>query len=147
MTVTLVTHAPNAVLDALRELEGIDLRVVESFDDPVGALAALPADGMLLTYRCPRLIPAEIHRAYPLGAFNLHPSLLPDHPGPNPWPRILAARRGAGVTLHRLTDRADSGEILAQAPFDLDPSDTLDTARCKADLAAARLILAHLSNK
>ncbi len=49
-------------------------------------------------------------------ALNLHPSLLPKYRGPAPlfW-QLRAAERNTGVTLHRLSQRFDSGDIVAQA--------------------------------
>ena len=55
-----------------------------------------------------------------LGAINLHSSLLPRHRGPIPLFWIyFHDDRETGVTVHRATERADGGEILAQEAFPL----------------------------
>ena len=60
---------------------------------------------------------SEILIASPLRAmFNLHPSLLPKYPGPNPLQQQMAdGDNRFGVTLHLLNQKFDQGEIVAQA--------------------------------
>lgn len=96
---------------------------------------------ILLTYRCPYIIPKEIYNKVLSGAYNIHPSLLPSYPGLNPWDGIFRDQlRRSGVTLHRLSEKPDSGEIIAQESFDITPEDTLMSAREKADEKARNLL-------
>jgi methionyl-tRNA formyltransferase len=54
------------------------------------------------------------------GCVNLHPSLLPAYRGPTPLFWICRqGERHSGVTLHFLDEGVDSGDIIAQAGFDL----------------------------
>lgn len=54
-------------------------------------------------------------------ALNLHPSLLPAYRGPNPVAEQLACHETSfGVSLHRLNQQFDCGEMVRQASFDLD---------------------------
>jgi methionyl-tRNA formyltransferase len=80
------------------------------------ALAALRPD-VIFTACFPFIIPGSLLRLAPYGAYNLHPSLLPKLRGPEPL--FWTFRTGAqpGVTLHRMTARADAGDIVAQAPL------------------------------
>lgn len=49
---------------------------------------------------------------------NLHPSMLPKYPGANPVDEQLSSHETVfGVSLHELTDRFDSGEVVAQKSF------------------------------
>jgi methionyl-tRNA formyltransferase len=68
----------------------------------------------------PRLIPSSLISDAPIGAINLHPSLLPRHRGPLPlfW-TYHGDDRVAGVTVHHLTERYDAGDIVAQRSFPL----------------------------
>lgn len=60
-----------------------------------------------------QLVPAPLLDV-PLGALNLHPSLLPRHRGASPIPAtILAAERETGVTLMRMDTGLDSGPVVA----------------------------------
>lgn len=84
--------------DSLRRLD-LDLIVIASF---------------------PFLLSPEIYNAARLGAVNLHTSLLPRHRGPLPMFWVYHEDdRETGVTVHQVTQGADSGDILAQLRFDL----------------------------
>jgi phosphoribosylglycinamide formyltransferase-1 len=56
---------------------------------------------------------------------NIHPSLLPRHPGLHTHARALAAGdREAGCTVHEVTAELDAGPILGQARVAVRPDDT-----------------------
>ncbi|WP_245162528.1 phosphoribosylglycinamide formyltransferase [Brevundimonas sp. AJA228-03] len=56
---------------------------------------------------------------------NIHPSLLPKHPGLDTHARALAAGdTEAGCTIHIVTDGVDEGPILAQSAVPILPDDT-----------------------
>ena len=62
-----------------------------------------------------RLLPSSIIEIAKEGCFNVHPSLLPSFRGPVPL--FWQFREGVeyfGVSLHRVTSRFDSGNIVAQ---------------------------------
>jgi methionyl-tRNA formyltransferase len=82
----------------------------------------------------PKLIPPDVIGAAPLGAINLHPSLLPRHRGPLPlfW-TYHADDRSTGVTVHQLTERFDAGDIILQHAFPL--SRGYPVARLDEDVA------------
>lgn len=77
------------------------------------------------------LLPADVIALAPLGAVNLHPSLLPKYRGRAPvnW-AILNGETELGLTAHRVDDGMDTGDILAQVSFHLtkdeDVGDALD---------------------
>lgn len=59
---------------------------------------------------------------------NIHPSFLPS--GRGAWPMavsILKRRREGGVTLHKMTERFDEGDILLQEAFLLEEAETHET--------------------
>jgi len=65
-----------------------------------------------------KFIPDTVVDLAPLGALNLHPSLLPRWRGACPVPAaILAGDRETGVTVHFLVNEMDAGAILGQAPM------------------------------
>lgn len=80
---------------------------------------------------------------------NIHPSLLPKHPGVNTHARALeAGDKEHGCTVHLVVEEVDSGEILGQASMPIEPGDTPETLadrvlalehrlypRCLAELA------------
>ncbi len=76
-------------------------------------------------------------------AINIHPSLLPRYRGPNPvnW-ALLAGERATGVTLHRLTQSMDGGEVLLQREIEIRADDTSGTLRARL-AGVARDVLAE----
>ena len=70
----------------------------------------------LIVVACfPWLIPDALTTIARIAAINIHPSLLPQHRGPDPlfW-TFRAGESTSGVTLHSLSSEFDTGSILAQ---------------------------------
>ncbi len=149
MRVLLITASPtNAVRTALEQEHGVALTVADigmlsrqqALTD-IGRLLEHSIPDLLITYRCPWILPRQIFERTLMGAYNIHPSLLPKYPGANPWNDIFRHHeRESGVTLHQLTDKPDAGPIVFQASFVIEESDTIETAREKADHLAAQLV-------
>jgi UDP-4-amino-4-deoxy-L-arabinose formyltransferase / UDP-glucuronic acid dehydrogenase (UDP-4-keto-hexauronic acid decarboxylating) len=71
------------------------------------------------------LIPGALLQTAPLGAYNLHGSLLPHYRGRAPVNWMIAnGEREAGVTLHHMVARADAGDIVAQRAIAIADNDT-----------------------
>lgn len=68
-----------------------------------------------------QLIPEEILSLPKHGFLNIHPSLLPDHRGPDPlfWIFRSGDQDRTGVTLHWMDEGLDTGDILSQRPISL----------------------------
>lgn len=146
MTVILVTTSNNAVREYLERRNDISLHTVEC---SVGyttiglrlaeAARNFPPD-IIITYRCPYVVPSEVFSRARIGAYNIHPSLLPAYAGLNPWEEILKNRKTAGgVSLHKITEDVDGGPIIFKRAFFIEQNDNLETARNKADAVAAEL--------
>lgn len=70
---------------------------------------------LMLVACWPYLIAPEIVDALDGAALNLHPSLLPAFRGPNPVEAQLNSNdRQFGVSLHRLSNNFDAGDLVAQ---------------------------------
>lgn len=101
----------------------------------------------LVTYRCPYIIPQNLYSKVRVGAYNIHPSLLPDFPGLNPWFEIFEKNiKRTGVTIHCMSAIPDTGKIICQEAFDIECNDSIETARKKADVIASNLLLKILKN-
>ena len=72
---------------------------------------------------------------------NVHPTLLPE--GRGPWPLPVTILRGlteSGVTLHKMDAGFDTGDILLQRSFPVDPaSENLETLTARVRTTAAGL--------
>ena len=147
---TIFTTLPNAVHDMLAVTDAIDLTVVDVSSCRPALDPSAEKPDMILTYRCPYILSQELYLSALTGAFNIHPTLLPSCPGLNPWPSLFhdievhrlhsAEPFVSGVTLHRLSQIPDAGEIIIQNKFSITESDTIPTARAKADIAAAEML-------
>jgi len=63
-------------------------------------------------------------------AYNLHPSLLPLYPGKNPFYGVLINNEPiSGVSIHRLTEKFDEGEIVYQKNLKIRPDETQGSLR------------------
>jgi methionyl-tRNA formyltransferase len=128
----------NRILDALelgRDLE----RQVE---------AQLSDVDLVVSWYWTRLLPARWLGKGRLGAIGVHPSLLPRHRGPNPffW-AIDAGDERTGVSVHRLTERYDDGDVLEQIAIPVGERDAWQLARAldRPSLAALRHVVGELA--
>lgn len=124
-----------------REL-GISVRQPESLSAPE-ELAHVKeiAPGLIVSAAYGRMIPSAFLSAAPEGGINLHPSLLPRWRGAAPiaW-ALIAGDRETGLTVHRLIDRLDAGEIFARETFPIAPDDDGQTLAARLAPAGARLL-------
>jgi methionyl-tRNA formyltransferase len=75
------------------------------------------------------LVPADVLAAAPLGAVNLHPSLLPLYRGRAPinW-AIINGETTLGLTAHVVDEGMDTGDVIAQVAFELGPDEDVGDA-------------------
>lgn len=104
-------------------------------------VAALQPD-VILSACFPMRIPGDLLDEAPLGGFNLHPSLLPKFRGPDPlfWVFYRGIRR-TGVTVHRMTQRLDAGDIAAQTAWSMENGISGSTLLMRCAEAGGRLFL------
>jgi methionyl-tRNA formyltransferase len=97
-------------------------------------LIVVVAFGRLLT---PVLL--NIPRIYCL---NLHPSLLPEYRGPAPIPWVLIkGETKTGVTVQRMREKIDSGEIILQKTISIEPEDNTGTLTKKLSRLGAETLV------
>jgi methionyl-tRNA formyltransferase len=78
-------------------------------------------------------------------ALNIHSSLLPRHRGPNPllWTYYHNDCQ-SGVTVHRMNERADAGDILEQVAFGLPRGFPIDRVYARHATCGAELLVRAL---
>jgi len=122
---------------------GLPVFQPERLDTPeaVARLSSLtPEFGVAVAYG--QLLRSEVLAMPSRGVVNLHPSLLPRHRGPSPiaW-TILCGDEQAGISTMLLDEGMDTGPILLQEPFPLNPEETRgEVEECLADSGAALLV-------
>jgi methionyl-tRNA formyltransferase len=87
-------------------------------------------------------VPAELKYA-----INVHPTLLPEGRGMTPLPQLILKQSiYAGITLHKLSNEFDTGDILLQKPISLVEDETYDSLSDKVFLRTADLLTTLLSD-
>ncbi len=100
------------------------------------------APDLLVVVAYGNILPEPVIAHPPLGAINVHASLLPRYRGAAPiqWP-IINGDRETGVTTMRLDAGMDTGDILLTARTTIRPDDTAATLHDRlADMGAELLI-------
>ncbi len=131
---------PSAVA---RQAERLGLPVLTSTtlrgDEAAAAMRAHGADAaVVVAYGL--ILPKPILDVFPLGAFNVHASLLPRWRGAAPIHRaVMAGDRESGVTIMKMKEGLDTGPIVAQRRVAIAPDATTgdlhdELARLGADL-------------
>jgi methionyl-tRNA formyltransferase len=83
------------------------------------------------------MVPKKIRELADYGAWGIHASLLPNFAGGAPlvW-AIIEGEKSTGVSLFKLSDGVDDGDIIAQAEFPIEPNDTIKEVYNKATSAS-----------
>jgi methionyl-tRNA formyltransferase len=145
----VVTHADDpgeriwfpSVMELARE-NGISVIAPADVRDPSLARALKKQrPDLILSVFYRQILPRELLAIPRRGAVNIHPSLLPKYRGRAPlnW-AIIEGEKKTGVTLHYMSEKADTGDIIDQIEFEIAPGDTIATLYEKA-VAASRKIL------
>ncbi len=88
------------------------------------------------------MLAKDLLNASKFGALNLHPSLLPKYRGAAPIQRaILAGEKKTGVTIIKMNERLDAGDIILQKRLEIEDDDTDNTLSDKLALMGANLFL------
>ena len=114
---------PSPIREAAQRLN-LPVIVPEKVREIVPQLDALACDvGVLASYG--QLVPAALLQLPRHGILGIHPSLLPKYRGASPivWP-LLHGDADTGVTIYRLVERLDAGEMLLQRSTPIEPRET-----------------------
>ena len=116
--------------------------VVPKLDDAAtrAKIVATEPD-LIVSWFWTKKIPKALLALPRLGAFGVHPSLLPRHRGPDPyfW-AIDAGDAVTGVTAHRLEEQYDTGAMLGKKTLAIDPSWNAWTLAKKLDRPSLALL-------
>ncbi len=110
---------------ACSEIPDVPLYKPESLNDPgfIRKIRLLNVDCFIVVAF--RLIPRAVFTIPPLGTLNIHASLLPAYRGPAPIQRAIeAGETKTGITIFRIDDGIDTGEILEQVEVEIGAEET-----------------------
>lgn len=83
---------------------------------------------------------------FPLGAVNLHPSLLPRWRGCAPVPAAILARDGeTGISIQKMALEMDAGDIIISRKIPLDGTETAESLLARAAVEGAPLLAEAIS--
>lgn len=79
--------------------------------------------GLVLTFS--HRLPASVYSLPALGFYNFHPGPLPLYRGPDPvFQQIKRMEEYAGIVIHKLDDRFDTGPVVIKEKIRIEPGDT-----------------------
>ena len=105
--------------------------------------AAQPAALVVAAYG--QILPIDLLALAPLGAINVHASLLPRHRGPAPIPwTILLGDSRAGVSIMKMDAGIDTGPLLKQESLALQGDETAPLLESRLAALGAGLLLSTL---
>ncbi|MCK9273806.1 MAG: methionyl-tRNA formyltransferase [Syntrophales bacterium] len=100
------------------------------------------APDMVVLVAFGQILPSEIINSPPLGCINLHPSLLPHLRGAAPihW-AIIRGEKKTGVTIIKMDEGVDSGDILLQEETEIDPLESFGELSVRLAAIGARMLI------
>ena len=104
-------------------------------------IASLNAD-LFVVISYGKILPSSLLKIPRLYSLNVHASLLPKYRGASPIPNaLLNQETQTGVTIMRITEQLDAGDILLQRSVSIDPQDDGVTLSEKLSHAGAELMI------
>lgn len=96
---------------------------------------------LMLVWSYPMLLPPSLTALAALGAFNIHSGKLPEYRGGHVmmWALINGERESA-ATLHRVDAGIDTGPVVAEERFAIEPDDDIASLQGKLALAGTALL-------
>lgn len=104
----------------------IQIHKGERIHDEIEVVEKLPIFDFIITVYWPYLLKPKIINLAKISSVNFHPALLPTNRGWYPHVFNLLKQTKAGVTLHCIDDKADTGAIWAQEEVRILSTDTSD---------------------
>ncbi|MCX7607124.1 MAG: methionyl-tRNA formyltransferase [Bacteroidia bacterium] len=101
---------------------GFPIWEVEQLKSPAFVEELRRANAHVFVVVAYRILPPVVWSLPPMGAINIHPSLLPAYRGPAPiaW-TLIQGEKVTGVTIFRIQEGVDTGEILLQRSYPIPP--------------------------
>ncbi|NIA07768.1 MAG: methionyl-tRNA formyltransferase [Actinobacteria bacterium] len=133
---------PTAIRQLAQQLDLKTLALADVNAPPALEQIANSKPDLLVTFAFNQKFGSVLLRTAPAGAINVHPSLLPAYRGAAPVARaLLNGDRRTGLSIIRMTENLDAGDILAQQSYDIDPEHTTGSLEKFLGQQSAPLVL------
>jgi len=134
-------HTDHVDLRSIAEAQGIrGFRLGEDVDSLEALIEEVRPD-VVLVFGWPRIIDAHLLEIPEFGFIGTHPALLPRNRGRHPivWTLVDGDSEG-GLTFFKIDQRIDSGPIIWQESFPIEPTDHAGDVYAKLEGVATRAI-------
>lgn len=92
-------------------------------------------------------IPQVLLNSVKDGFINVHPSILPDYRGANPYSHVIInGEKFTGVTIHFMDRNFDSGDIIIQQKMPITPKETMGTLFNRLNFMGLELLIKVLAD-
>ncbi|WP_413570381.1 methionyl-tRNA formyltransferase [Bdellovibrio sp. HCB117] len=91
------------------------------------------------------IVPKSVRSLAKIGTFGIHASLLPDYAGGSPlvW-ALINGEQKTGVTMFKIEDGIDDGDILSQKEISIDVEDTIATLYDKVIKTSKEVLVSEM---
>lgn len=114
----------------------------ERLTDEVRAMIRATGPDIMACFAYGKIFSSKTLALFPLGALNVHPSLLPKWRGCAPVPAvILAGEPETGVTIQKMALEMDAGDIILQKTLKLTGRETAEELLNRAALESAPMLV------
>lgn len=130
-------------ISSLAARNGVKAMPTESVNDPDYIRRVREqAPDVILSSACPEIFSPALLAVPRLGCINIHSGRLPAYRGMMPtfW-QMLRGEQTVTVTVHRMAERLDAGDILATREFPIEAADCLDRVILGTKREGARLLI------
>ncbi|HEU4363082.1 MAG TPA: methionyl-tRNA formyltransferase [Mycobacterium sp.] len=112
-------------VEQLAHQRGIPVHITEQVDNETIDLVKHAEPEVIVVNSWYNWMPPELYNLPPHGTLNLHDSLLPRFAGFSPplW-ALISGESEFGLTVHRMDNDLDTGDILVQHALPIGPADT-----------------------
>jgi methionyl-tRNA formyltransferase len=135
-------HLRHTPLAQAATAAGLGVLEIEKINRPEGvsAIGELKPQAIVVV-AFGQMVRQQVRQLAPLGAFNLHASLLPELRGAAPinW-AIIRGCTVTGVTTFSLVDALDAGPMYLQAATDIAPHETAEDVKPRLAALGAKLV-------
>lgn len=129
--------------------QNLDIPVLETNRLDSGALDKISGlnSNFLVVEDYGLILPNELLNMPRQAPLNIHHSLLPKYRGPSPAPTaILNGEKISGVSIIKMTDKVDAGDILSQEEYELRPDETTDSLLTILNTMGGKLVVDAIKN-
>jgi len=128
---------------------GLQVTEIDSFKEEAAQRLGDSKPDLLVVISFGLIIPQWFLDMPAIGAINLHPSLLPRYRGPSPLQWVIwNGEKETGITVIKMSDRMDAGDILFQESTQIGPVEDAAALSMRLSLRASEIlpdVVDHLS--